>query len=584
MLDTLKAALFSAFEDISAEFERDGIKVLMPTYAPQYGKLLSEFAKVGGKVHISGGKKGQPAFGNVPQSGLDFDTTAYINMFPKGMSKKIVGAMPDELLQDKKVALFTFIPPSKLWSNYIKSRGLNTEIVASNEQNTRLFFEKKGNLVHVLQEAGLDAYVIPTAVVAPGESIERLRETYARIRNESGKVVVQPCVESYEQTVFIDNEQDFIAKMTTSHAPLKVARFIEGSEGNLSLLVCNSRPADDGRGVTKCNLPRGIDLNDPSSLARIEAHAAQFGIDESNVFTVTGRATLKAVGDILLANERCDSVGNNIGHIYEENVARQITEIGEKLGRKMGLSGKVGLAGADLIIDRAGKVWINEINDRQQGPTDQMSFDAEAAGLPGLSRMAWFLHFADFAKEKNLGLLSALRDNADAIHQGYMTSEGSFYIKAYANHSAEFNGKVAALQALPSGLYVVSKQDGQWKWEAAPEGAKAEPIDLSTGRATIRISHGSLVQGDKPLSGAEMFRITGKADGENSPFIIENGSSRLSPKWEPIIERLYKDCFGEDYLQKNPLRKPGAPAAKNSAPASAPAAQASVQKSAKVGL
>lgn len=563
VINNIKAALDAAFKQISDEFIADGIKVLMPTYAPQHGKLLSEFARVGGKAHISGGKEGTQLFKNVPQSGLEFDTTAYINMFPPGMCEKIVGVVPQDLLKDKKIVLFTFITPPQSWEKYIRDRGLNTEIVATNEQNTRLFFENKANLVHILEQSGLQNYVIPAMVVESGSSEQSLKDAYRKISNESGKIVVQACGESYEPTEFFCTEEEFVAKLSSSKKPRKIARFIEGSEANLSFFVGNTQPAQNSRGVTKCNLPANVDNDDPKSLAQIEAHAESHGIDASNVFSVTGRATLKVVGDALLANERGDSVGNNIGHIYDENINRQITEVGEKLGRKMALCGKVGLAGADLIIDKSGKIWINEINDRQQGPTDQMSFDAENAGLPGLSRMAWFAHYADFDKQANLNLLATLRDNADAIHQKYLRSKGSFYIKAYATHSAEFNGAVIARKDLEAGLYSVTNHGGQWSWKKAADQSRQPDIDISSGQITLRIGSGALQNGDAPLSGAEMFRITGIADKQNSPFVIENGYSRLSKAWEPLIERLYKDCFGEDYLEKSALRRPVAAKSKN---------------------
>lgn len=563
MLNTIKSALDASFSEISNEFNAEGVTVLMPTYAPTQGRLMSEFARVGGAAHIAGGKKDSPAFKNVPQYGLNFDTTAYINMFPAGMNEKIVGAVPEALLRDRKVAIFSFIPPAKPWASYIAQRGLNTQVVASNEQNTRLFFEKKGNLQHILQQAGLGAYVIPSTIVEPGAPFEELREVYQAIRSYNGKVVVQATVENYEPTAFITNEDDFLAKVSASKLPLKVARFIEGSEANLSFFAGNMRPADEGRGVTKSNLPEGIDCDDPQSLALIQANAAAKGIDESNVFSLTGRATLKAVGDSLLANERGDSVGNNIGHVYPPHIAAQISEVGAKIGHLMALSGKVGLAGADLLIDKQGKIWINEINDRQQGPTDQMSADAEKAGLPGLSRLSWFSHFGDFNRVENVNLLAAIRDNADAIHQQYMTTSGSFYIKAYANHGAEFNGQVVALRDLPAGNYTVQRKKGVWVWGDMDPTAKAEPIDLSRDRVVLTISGGGFAKGEATASGAELFRITGVASGDNSPFIIENGVSRLSPAWAEIIRPLYEECFGKDYIAKNPLNRPGAPANKN---------------------
>lgn len=555
MIGKIKKALDAAFARISDEFAADGVSVLMPTYSPPQGRLLSEFNRVGGKAYIAGGKKNAPAFKNVTQFGLDFDTTPYINSFPKGMSEQIVEAIPDALVENKKVAIFAFITPPASWAKHIADRGQNTEIVASNEQNTRLFFENKGNLMHILTEAGLGAYVIPTEVVDCKKPDHELRAVYNRVKSASGKVVVQSCVENYEPTRFIGSEDDFVAHARASKTPFKVTRFIDGNEGNLSFFVGNTLPAENGRGVVKCNLPQGVDFARPESLAAIEAHAAAQGVDAASVFSVTGRATLKVVGDSLLANAPGDSVGNNIGHVYEDHIAAQIAEIGEKLGVKMGLCGKVGLAGADLIIDRDGKVWINEINDRQQGPTDQMSADAEASGIPGLSRMAWFAHYADFSKPENMALMAALRDNAGEIHHSYATSPGSFYIKVYATHDESFDGKIGAHKDLPAGTYSIVKDGGGWKWRFAGEGAAAEKVNLDSGAVTVKISSGSLAKGDAPASGAELFRITGTASGKDAPFQIAEGISYLHPEWRQMIVQLYTDCFGEGYIEKNPLYK-----------------------------
>lgn len=553
MIDVIKKALDAAFQRISQELTDEGVVVLMPTFSPSQGRLLSEFNRVGGKAYIAGGIKTAPAFANVPQFGLDFDTTAYINMFPAGMSEKIVGAIPDDLIRDRKVAVFAFITPPGSWAKHIADRNLGAEIVATNEQNTRLFYENKGNLMHVLGEAGLSAYVIPTEVVNVDPTEAELRAIYRRVKSESGKVVVQSCIENYEPTRFIGSEDEFVAKMTGAKTPYKVSRFIEGSEANLSFFVGNTLPAEEGRGVVKCNLPDGIDCGRPESLALIEAHAAEKGIDASNVFSVTGRATLKVVGDSLLANEPGDSVGNNIGHVYPDHIAAQIAEIGDKLGRKMALGGKVGLAGADLLIDATGKIWINEINDRQQGPTDQMSADAEAAGIPGLSRMAWFAHYADFSQEQNLSLLAAIRDNAAELHRECAQSDGSFYIKVYATHDAELDGHIKARKDLPAGVYSVYHDGKDWHWEKLGKDAALRPVDLESGAITVKISSGSLKKGDTPLAGAEMFRIIGIASGEDAPFIIEEGFSCINPQWRPIIEKLYEDCFGEGYTKLNPL-------------------------------
>ena len=551
----IKKQLDTAFGGIVQDFSDKGVSVVMPTYAPAQGRLLSEFNRLGGTAYIAGGKKNAPAFKNVTQYGMDFDTAAYINVFPEGMSKKIVGRLPDAVLQNQKVAIFAYIPPSESWAQHINNRGLNTQIVARNEQNTRVFFENKGNLMHVLREAGLADYVIPTEVVKPQDSEKKLRAMYHRLKGGNGKVVVQSCVENYEPTRFFSTEQDFVDGLSAVKMPFKVVRFVEGNEGNLSFFVANTIPAKEGFGVAKCNLPEGVDYGKPESLSLIKKHAEQNGIAEDKVFSVTGRATLKVVGDSLLANEEGVGVGNNIGHVYNGPVSRQIAEVGEKLGHLMGTCGKVGLAGADLIIEKNGKVWINEINDRQQGPTDQMSADAESASVPGLTRMSWFAHYADFSKPENVALLDTLRRHKDTIHQQYATGEGSFYIKVLATHHASHDGKVKAMRDLPEGIYTVAKKNGRWTWEHCPEGS-LKPIDLSTGVMKVKITSGSLKKGDTPSSDAEMFRVTGIASGDNSPFVIHNGVSCVNPKWRPIIEQLYMDCFGEGYMQKNPLYVP----------------------------
>ena len=101
-----------------------------------------------------------------------------------------------------------------------------------------------------------------------------------------------------------------------------------------------------------------------------------------------------------------------------------------------------------------------------------------------------------------------------------------------------------------SGVYTVRKQGEDWKWEKTD--AALSPVDLDSGSISVKISSGSLKKGDTPPAGAEMFRITGIASGDNAPFVVHDGSSCLNPRWRPMIEQLYSDCFGRDYTSKNP--------------------------------
>jgi hypothetical protein len=187
-----------------------------------------------------------------------------------------------------------------------------------------------------------------------------------------------------------------------------------------------------------------------------------------------------------------------------------------------------------------------------------MSADAEASGIPGLSRMAWFAHYGDFKKEENRNLMTTLKDHADEIHQGYMTSPGSFYIKILATHAPEHDNQCPTLRDLHEGVYAVSKQDdGRWQWDYKGENAPLRPVDLASGDITVKVGSGSIHAGEHMTSGTELFRVVGMASGQDAPFIIDNkGESRLNPRWYPIIERLYEDCYGPDYMKKSPLYVP----------------------------
>jgi len=75
-------------------------------------------------------------------------------------------------------------------------------------------------------------------------------------------------------------------------------------------------------------------------------------------------------------------------------------------------------------------------------------------------------------------------------------------------------------------------------------------------------------------SGAEMFRITGTARGRR---LFENGISRLSPRWEPIIEQLLQGLLrGGLHRKKSPAEKP--PCGKQNSPPTAPKKRLSAYK------
>jgi len=219
------------------------------------------------------------------------------------------------------------------------------------------------------------------------------------------------------------------------------------------------------------------------SLAKIEAHAAEKGIDESNVFSVTGRATLKVVGESCSHNEPGDGVGNNIGHVYNDDISRQIAEIGHKLGGRWHCAeGRAGLA-ADLIHRQQGKVWNQpEINDRQQGPTDQMSADAENEGLPGLSQAWPGSHITPTFKGKGTSTLlaAAQRYTRPLIHQQYTQSAPRLH-QGFRTHERG-NAMARLWRKKPDARRLQPQEkDGAWNWGQGWTKREGATDDLSSG-------------------------------------------------------------------------------------------------------
>lgn len=545
---------------IAKKFKGQGISVVMPTYIPQRGEILQELSQYGVETLISGGYQGAKCFKDIEQVGMPEDTLPYTDSFPEWITKGIVDRIPEERLRNRKVAVFSYVN-NLGWSGFIKGRNLNTEIVATVEQNLRNYFEEKGNLLKILDTAGLTAYKIPSEHVSNNTSAEELAAVYHRLKNEDGKVVVQDCCSENgnaggKGTVFIDNVEDFVANVRGHNGNRKVARFINGYESNMSFFAGNRMPAEDMLGAKKINMTSDMDPFDPNTLDKLLLQAEREGINESNIVTVVGRGTLKAVGDENLTSGESNGVGNDIGYVYEDSVRNQIKEIGKKLSSLMARAGKVGLAGADLIVDRTGKVWINEINDRQQGPTAQMSKDAEQNGIPSLLKVALVSGYADFKEDRVQDLFRRLQENATEINEAYTTSKGEFYLKVHSTHP---QGQLEYVQNnLKPGFYdIVRQEDNSWKLEFSSYRKPSDKVEYETnpktGRVTVKLVGGDWKVGDHLDNGSQLFRLTGVTDPQNPPFVIKDGKTRLNPQWRGVVEACYNHLFGEGYMQKNPL-------------------------------
>ena len=541
-------------------FKQNNVSLIMPTYVPQRGEILREFARAGVSVFIAGGYRNARTFPEVPQKGLPEDTIGFISSFPPRITKQIVDVIPQTLLQNRKIAVFTYEVDFG-WQDLIGARGLNTEIVSTLEQNQRGYFEEKGNLTHILDTAGLSAYKIPSSRVNGETPLDELIDVYDALKNEDGRVVVQDCCSESgntagKGTLFFDDCAAFVKNIRETGTERKVARFINGFESNLSFFAGNTLPAQGLLGARKISLIPQDDRFDSRLLELLTARAAAAGINEDNIVTVVGRGTLKAVGDEHLTSGESNGVGNDVGYVYPENIRRQITEIGGRLAKTMALAGHVGLAGADLIIDKSGKVWINEINDRQQGPTAQMSKDAEDNGIPSLLKISLLSSYADFKTPQVQRVFRELRRNSQAVHEAYAANPGEFYLKVHSTHPKGHQAEVR--KNLRPGYYEISKnQAGNWELDFASykglDSRTEYQTDPEKGRVVVKISGGDWKVGDTVDNGSQLFRLSGITDANNPPFVIEDGKTRLNKTWRPVVEACYNHIFGRGYMRQNPL-------------------------------
>lgn len=543
------------FEKTVKDLTQKGTVFVMPAFYPQRGGILQEVVALGGKAVIAGGAPRQRLFDGIEQYSPGYDTTGISETAAE--IYKIVRAIPDEIVRGKDVALFVEAPVARHWSNNLRIKKAN--IVASNEQNLRSFFEEKTNLEKILKTAGLEDCFIPSEVVVSEKlTSEDMAELYEKYKGQSGRVVLQSCgAENVESgggkgTSIVKNYEEFCQTIVQHTGHVKVAAFIDGCCSNVSMFVGNRLPDKNASGVVKGELLPQDDAFAPETLDVLLARGVQQGIEDKDVVVLASRGTLKAVGDKNLTKSSSNGVGNALGHEFPDEVNAKIFEISQKLGMLMGKCGKVGLCGADLMIDNNNHVWINEVNDRQQGPTEQLSLDAESADLVGVHRLAFIANYADCSHPRVQKLFYQIQQVADKMYRQSLQSDGSFYIKMMGKQA----GTATAQTDLTPGIYAVRKQpDGSWKWDFSQKYASAPNIDLKNDEIYLKLSGVSLHRGQQVPSGAQILRIVGKARNGSSPFRMNGAKVTLSDKWRPITDSLYAAMFGNEYnRQFTPVR------------------------------
>ena len=550
MFSDLSKKVKVLFDDTVAKLSNDDVLFVMPAFYPQRGGILEEVVAKGGKAIIAGGAPKQQLFKGIVQYSPGFDTTG-ISETPKEIHE-IVSAIPSEIVKGKKVALFVEAPVGKYWSGNLKLKG--ADIVASNEQNLRLFFEEKTNLQKILFEAGLQDCFIPSEVVDVNVLSEQdMDKLYAKYQGQSGKVVIQSCgAENFESgggkgTSIVSDFEAFKQNLAQQKGSVKIAKCIEGYCSNMSMFVGNLVADDKTKSLSKGTLGGKDDAFNPDTIYSLLRKGQALGINDDNTVVLAARASLKAIGDKNLTRSPSNGVGNALGYDFSAEINAKVGEIAQKLGSLMAKCGKVGLCGADLIIDKNNHIYINEVNDRQQGPTEQLSLDAEHSGLVGIHRLAFLASYADCTKPEVMSIFKEVKEHSDALYHQSLQSDGTFYIKMMGKQK----GTAVSVIDLNPGIYALDKQpDGSWKWDFSKDYEFGTNIDLSQPRIFVGLTGISLKKGQQVPSGAQILRIVGKAKNGSSPFNISDNKVVLNKKWLPIVNSLYTSLFGKEYNQQ----------------------------------
>jgi len=531
---------------------QSNITFVMPAFYPQRGGILEDLTKKGGKAVIAGGMKGQQLFKSIPQFGLPFETTGIEENFEN--LQQVVSALPKNI--SGPVAVFVEAPlGDHAWTIQTQKQLKNAQVIATNEQNLRSYFEEKMNLTALLQKAGLSQYIIPQTLIGFPQPTTNLIDAYDKLKDENGKVVIQACGPGNNEsgggysTKIVESAEELLSVCGSQQQGFcKMAKFVNGFNSNVSFFVGNTLPNPNGLGAVKGALSQDSDLYSSETLDFLLSQGQELGLNIDNIFTISVPGTLKAVGDPNLTSSPTSGVGNIINYHFEQQTSKEIYEITQRIGTVMGLCGKVGLAGIDLIITKDGEIFINEINDRQQGPTEETSLNCEKNNIPGIHHISFLQNYGDFTDTETLVYMNLLKDNSQEIYDETTKISSPFYIKIggkFANATSKVN--------LQSGTYKLSKENDEWTWNLENQTESNHEIcDPNADSMAVELSGISLKEGQELPKGTQIGRINGITDEDSSaPFVIDiEGNSVLNPDWLKIVDSFYSQTQTTDLRQQ----------------------------------
>jgi len=551
-LNQLTRTGLSLFDSLAKAYAAYDIPILMADHVPQRGGILSEFVTHGGQAFIAGGKDGQQFFPNVPQYTLNYDT---FNSRDASSIKAITNCFPKGIVREN-LATFSYTPQGdRDWARGIQENVGGT-IVASNEQNFRSYFEEKTNLTDILTRAGLQKHIIPSTVIRNSEPLSDVYASllYRQLSDNEGRIVVQRCGEGNAErgggksTEIVSSFEEFHEIVSAERdSYLKIAKFVSGCNSNLSLCAGNTIPSETMLGAVKGELLPYESRFKGETLDFLRARGEELGLNESNIVVNVQPGTLKVVGDPHLTKSSTNGVGNQLNYNYDKDTMDEIFNIGQKLGAYMALCGKVGLCGLDLIITKDGEIFINELNDRQQGPTESAGLNNEANGLPSIHREAFLMNYADLKNPEVSSYLQELNENSKEIYEASAQIPSPFYIKVHALKNS------FATTDLKPGDYVVTKDNQgncHWDLENSLDLPQAPETDVNKDMFIARINTVSAKKDDFIPEDSQLLRINGIATSESAPFTINaEGDSVLAENWITAIDSLYATALTQNPVQ-----------------------------------
>ena len=548
-LNRLTITELELFDKLAQAYAYNNIPIIMADFTPQRGGILSEFVSSGGTAYMAGGCNGQQFFKNVPQFTTPYDT--YMDRDPNEIDN-IVATLPMGIVSDKFATFNYDATGDMMWTKALQRRFGGT-VVAASEQSLREYFEEKTNLLDILKGAGLSKFAIPSTVIRNNKPLNDIQAQimYSKLADSNGRIVIQKCGEGINEiggggSTEIASTYEEFKQLVTSERPcyLKVSQYIAGSNSNLSLCVGNTVASDTMFGAVKGTLLPEESRFSGDVLEPLQQRARDMGINENNIVVNVQPATLKVVGDPELTPAITNGVGNQLNYKFEQETLDTIYEIGSKFGSYMALCGKVGLCGLDLIITKEGQVFINEINDRQQGPTESESLNNEANGLPGICRESFLLNFADLKNPDVVSYLTEMNERSREMYDASTQIPSPFYIKVCAKEDCY------SKLDLTVGDYTISRDEqGNYSWDLqADRQLDSMPqVDIADEESIVRINTVSSSAGDFIPEGAQLLRINGIADSETAPFTInEEGLSVLADSWLDPIRALYQQTLTQN--------------------------------------